>query len=104
MRTRVSETSIDHFHSRRFQLTAGRQREQIASLLLVSGPMTGHEIARALDMETGAVSGRLREMLDADEPVIVRLPTKRECSITGNSVFWHDHRDNQSGHQMGLAV
>lgn len=96
------ETSIETYHSPRFQHHAASDRDIIAQLVRQRGPMTRREIASFLHMETSSVSGRCNELLELGE--LTELDDKRPCPITKRVVTWLTHAECAPGHQMGLAV
>lgn len=86
----VAATSIATYHSRKFQSEAQKARAMIEDYLLRrGGPVTRHEIARDLGIETGTVSGRICEMKGYGR--VKQLPGTKECPVTGNPVTWVVH-------------
>ncbi|CBJ38304.1 conserved protein of unknown function [Ralstonia solanacearum CMR15] len=83
MRTAVSETSIDAYHSSDRRNLGKTQCERIADYVANVGTATIAEIARALRMEKSSVSGRRNELIAAGCLV---LGARRQCSVTGRSV------------------
>jgi DNA-binding MarR family transcriptional regulator len=97
----AAATSIATYHDDSFQYGAGLLRKRIADHVRFRGPMTGREIAADLQLETGTVSGRLRELIVAGD--LVELADPRPCPITKRVVRWVTHKDNVCA-QRGLPL
>lgn len=79
-------------------------REIIAQLVRQRGPMTRRQIASFLHMETSSVSGRVNELMDPANPILVELDELRPCPETGRRVAWLVHAEDAPGFQMGMTV
>jgi hypothetical protein len=77
----ATSTSIDVFHT----LDTREQCARILSYVRGHHPCTRLEIATALNMQTGTVSGRVNELLERNE--LVRT-FKAPCPISGHRVEW----------------
>ena len=83
MRTNVTETSIDAYHSRSRRNGSKAQCDRIVEYVERAGTATIAEIAQALHMEKSSVSGRRNELIAAGRLV---LGGRRQCAVTGRSV------------------
>lgn len=83
MRTAVTETSIDAYHSSSRRTAGQLQCDRIAEYVERAGTATIAEIAKALHMEKSSVSGRRNELIAAGRLV---LAGERKCSVTNRTV------------------
>jgi len=85
MKTHVSETSIDCYHSHVVPLKERRQRDLVEAEIGRQKVCTRRMVAKALGMETGTVSARVNKLI-ADGLVIETGASP--CPITGKKVHW----------------
>jgi len=85
MKTHVSETSIDCYHSHVVPLKERRQRDLVEAEIGRQKVCTRRMVAKALGMETGTVSARVNKLI-ADGLVIETGASP--CPITGKKVRW----------------
>ena len=83
MRTAVTETSIDAYHSSTRRNVGKLQCDRIAEYVASVGNATIAEIAKALGMEKSSVSARRNELIAAERLV---LAGERKCSVTLRTV------------------
>lgn len=83
MRTQVTETSIDAYHSRSRRTIGQLQCDRIVEYVERAGSATIAEIAKALSMEKSSVSARRNELIAAGRLV---QGVRRQCAVTGRSV------------------
>jgi len=83
MRTAVTDTSIDAYHSRSRRTAGQLQCDRIAEYVERAGTATIAEIAEALTMEKSSVSARRNELIAAGRLV---LTDDRKCTVTGRYV------------------
>ena len=83
MRTQVTETSIDAYHSRSRRTAGQLQCDRIVEYVERAGTATIAEIAKALHMEKSSVSGRRNELIAAGRLVLAGV---RKCSVTNRTV------------------
>jgi uncharacterized membrane protein len=83
MRTAVTETSIDAYHSRSRRTIGQAQCDRIVEYVQRAGTATIAEIAQALHIEKSSVSARRNELIAARRLVLAR---DRKCSVTGRYV------------------
>ena len=84
MKTNVSDSSINTYHS---EITLGKGAKQCRAILEYmkgKGAMTRREIATALDMETGTVAGRVNSLVESG--ALVESENLFRCSISGRRV------------------
>lgn len=83
MLTKVSDTSIDCFHSHKAKFN---QQEQIIMDFIAANKnrtFTRREIAKAVGLEVSAVAGRINSLIH-EKGALHELP-RRKCSISGIS-------------------
>ncbi|CAJ0737765.1 hypothetical protein R16034_00840 [Ralstonia edaphis] len=83
MRTQVTETSIEAYHSSSRRNVGKLQCDRIAEYVERAGTATIAEIAKALHMEKSSVSGRRNELIAAGRLV---LAGERKCSVMNRTV------------------
>ncbi|PLT18716.1 MarR family transcriptional regulator [Ralstonia mannitolilytica] len=83
MRTDVTDTSIDAYHSRSRRTIGQAQCDRIVEYVERAGTATIAEIAQALHIEKSSVSARRNELIAAGRLV---LGGRRQCAVTGRSV------------------
>ena len=83
MRTAVTDTSIDAYHSSDRRNVGKLQCDRIAEYVASVGNATIAEIAKALGMEKSSVSGRRNELIAAGRLV---LAGERKCTVTLRTV------------------
>ena len=83
MRTNVTETSIDAYHSRSRRTIGQAQCDRIVEYVERAGTATIAEIAQALHIEKSSVSARRNELIAAGRLV---LTDDRKCAVTGRYV------------------
>lgn len=83
MRTAVTETSIDAYHSRSRRTIGQAQCDRIVEYVERAGTATIAEIAQALHIEKSSVSARRNELIAAGRLV---LTDDRKCRVTGRYV------------------
>lgn len=80
----VAQSSIETYQDITTDGTTVAQRVKISSFLREAGePKTRREISVALGMETGAVGGRVNELIDIE---YLEDRKKRKCAVTGRFV------------------
>ncbi|CAJ0705927.1 hypothetical protein [Ralstonia holmesii] len=83
MRTAVTPTSIDAYHSSGRRNVGKLQCDRIVEYVERAGTATIAEMAQALHMEKSSVSGRRNELIAAGRLV---LGGRRKCTVTGRYV------------------
>jgi len=82
MKTRVTETSIDAYHSLPLGMVS-TSCQKIEDWVAANGNSTIGEIAKGLQMEKSSVSARRNELIAANR---VCLGGRRACRISGRTV------------------
>lgn len=97
MRTNVSRSSIDHYHSDGFRSMQASQHVKIEKFLESAYQLfTGAELAMLLGIDKSAIAGRLNKLWDQGEGSVLRTNYKIICTITSAKVYGHYHISNKA--------
>lgn len=87
MKTEVRQASIQAYHSEIVGSKELAQKQVILDYVKKKKRCTGRMIARDLGMETGTVSARVNDMVEADK-TLYREVSIIKCPVSGRGVHW----------------